>query len=42
MKLWFNLLCRDIQAQLDFYARLLRWPEAPAVRPMAEVISLVS
>ena len=28
MKLWFNLLCRDIEAQLDFYARLLRWPEA--------------
>ncbi len=28
MMLWFNLLCRDIQAQLDFYARLLRWPEA--------------
>jgi predicted enzyme related to lactoylglutathione lyase len=28
MTLWFNLLCRDVEAQLDFYARLLRWPEA--------------
>ena len=28
MKLWFNLLCRDIEAQKDFYAALLGWPEA--------------
>jgi len=32
MKLWFNLLCRDVEAQLDFYARLLRWPEAVHAR----------
>jgi predicted enzyme related to lactoylglutathione lyase len=32
MKLWFNLLCRDVEAQLDFYARLLRWPEAVRAR----------
>jgi predicted enzyme related to lactoylglutathione lyase len=28
MKLWFNLLCRDIEAQMAFYAALLGWPEA--------------
>lgn len=28
MTLWFNLLCRDIEAQMAFYARLLGWPEA--------------
>ncbi|MGJ7484032.1 VOC family protein [Variovorax sp. LT2P21] len=28
MTLWFNLLCRDVQAQMAFYARLLGWPEA--------------
>lgn len=28
MKLWFNLLCRDVEAQMDFYARLLHWREA--------------
>ena len=28
MKLWFNLLCRDIEAQKAFYAALLGWPEA--------------
>ena len=28
MKLWFNLLCRDIEAQMTFYAALLGWPEA--------------
>lgn len=28
MKLWFNLFCRDPQAQLDFYCALLGWPEA--------------
>jgi len=32
MKLWFNLLCRDIEAQLRFYAALLGWPEAAASR----------
>ena len=28
MTLWFNLLCRDVEAQMTFYARLLDWPEA--------------
>jgi predicted enzyme related to lactoylglutathione lyase len=28
MTMWFNLLCHDVQAQMDFYARLLGWPEA--------------
>ena len=28
----FNLLCRDIQAQMDFYARLLGLQEVVAVR----------
>lgn len=28
MTLWFNLLCRDVEAQMAFYARLLAWPEA--------------
>jgi predicted enzyme related to lactoylglutathione lyase len=28
MKLWFNLLCHDIEAQLRFYAALLGWAEA--------------
>lgn len=28
MTLWFNLLCRDVEAQMAFYARLLGWPEA--------------
>ncbi|WPB56189.1 VOC family protein [Xylophilus sp. GOD-11R] len=28
MKVWFNLICRDPQAQLDFYTALLGWPEA--------------
>ncbi|AGU51185.1 glyoxalase-like domain-containing protein [Variovorax paradoxus B4] len=28
MKLWFNLLCRDIESQMRFYAALLGWPEA--------------
>ncbi len=28
MTLWFNLLCRDVEAQMAFYARLLDWPEA--------------
>jgi len=32
MKVWFNLFCRDPQAQLDFYSALLGWPEAPARR----------
>ncbi|QHI99793.1 bleomycin resistance protein [Xylophilus rhododendri] len=32
MKLWFNLFCRDPQAQLDFYTALLGWPEAVASR----------
>lgn len=27
MKLWFNLLCDDIEAQMRFYADLLGWPE---------------
>ena len=29
MKLWFNLLCQDIEAQLQFYQALLQLPEAP-------------
>ena len=28
MKLWFNLLCRDIEAQFAFYRDLLGLPEA--------------
>lgn len=34
MKLWFNLLCRDIEAQLHFYGQLLgpAWAEAAASR----------
>ena len=28
MTLWFNLLCRDVETQMAFYARLLGWPEA--------------
>jgi len=32
MKLWFNLLCRDIERQFEFYRRLLDLPEAVASR----------
>lgn len=32
MKLWFNLLCRDIDSQLHFYKTLLGLPEALASR----------
>ena len=32
MKLWFNLLCQDIEAQLQFYQGLLQLPEAPGTR----------
>ncbi|HEY0200291.1 MAG TPA: bleomycin resistance protein, partial [Burkholderiaceae bacterium] len=32
MKLWFNLLCRDVEAQMRFYEHLLGWPEAVASR----------
>ncbi|MDP9898000.1 VOC family protein [Variovorax ginsengisoli] len=32
MKLWFNLLCEDIEAQMQFYRALLGWPEAEAIR----------
>lgn len=32
MKLWFNLLCRDIERQFDFYRQLLDLPEAAASR----------
>lgn len=32
MKLWFNLLCRDMQAQFDFYRAVLGLPEAKASR----------
>ena len=32
MKLWFNLLCRDVQAQFDFYRAVLGLPEAKASR----------
>ena len=32
MKLWFNLLCTDIEAQMQFYRALLGWPEAVASR----------
>lgn len=32
MKLWFNLLCADIEAQMQFYRALLGWPEAEAIR----------
>ena len=30
--LWFNLLCRDIEAQLRFYQALLQLPEAEGTR----------
>jgi predicted enzyme related to lactoylglutathione lyase len=30
MKLWFNLFCRDIDAQFNFYRELLKLPEAAA------------
>jgi predicted enzyme related to lactoylglutathione lyase len=32
MKLWFNLFCRDIEAQLQFYQALLQLPEAQGTR----------
>ncbi|WP_404993952.1 VOC family protein [Cupriavidus pauculus] len=32
MKLWFNLLCRDIDAQFEFYRSLLDLPEAAQSR----------
>ncbi|AZG17218.1 MULTISPECIES: VOC family protein [Cupriavidus] len=32
MKLWFNLLCRDIDAQLAFYQHVLDLPEAASSR----------
>lgn len=32
MKLWFNLFCRDIEAQLQFYQALLHLPEAAGTR----------
>ncbi|WP_066742505.1 VOC family protein [Cupriavidus sp. D384] len=32
MKLWFNLLCRDIDAQFAFYQQLLGLPEAAQSR----------
>lgn len=32
MKLWFNLLCRDVEAQFAFYRHLLDLPEAEASR----------
>lgn len=32
MKLWFNLLCQDIDAQLAFYQGVLNLPEAVASR----------
>lgn len=32
IRLGFNLLCRDIQAQMDFYGRLLGLPEVLASR----------
>lgn len=32
MKLWFNLFCRDIEAQLQFYQALLQLPEAAGTR----------
>ena len=31
-KLWFNLFCRDIEAQLRFYQALLHLPEAEGTR----------
>lgn len=31
-KLWFNLFCRDIEAQLQFYQALLQLPEAAGTR----------
>jgi predicted enzyme related to lactoylglutathione lyase len=32
MKLWFNLLCRDIEAQFAFYRDVFGLPEAEAAR----------
>ncbi|MBS0426858.1 MAG: VOC family protein [Proteobacteria bacterium] len=32
MKLWFNLLCRDVTAQFEFYRTVLGLPEAQASR----------
>lgn len=32
MKLWFNLLCQDIERQFEFYRHLLGLPEAVASR----------
>jgi len=32
MKLWFNLLCQDIEAQMQFYRHLLGWQEAEQSR----------
>jgi len=31
-RLWFNLFCRDIEAQLQFYQALLQLPEAVGTR----------
>lgn len=32
MKLWFNLLCQDVETQMQFYRRLLGWQEAEQSR----------
>jgi predicted enzyme related to lactoylglutathione lyase len=32
MKLWFNLICQDIEAQQQFYQALLQLPEAAGTR----------
>lgn len=32
MRLWFNLLCQNIEAQLQFYQALLQLTEAPGTR----------
>ena len=32
MKLWFNLMCADIDAQFTFYRDMLKLPEATASR----------
>lgn len=32
MKLWFNLLCQDIEVQMNFYQAVLGLPEAVASR----------
>jgi len=32
MKLWFNLMCRDIEAQFAFYRAVFGLPEAEAAR----------